>query len=161
MSSRHILSGAVLGSQCEPLDSTPRPTWSYSYLYSPHEDHKDTLHHAPLVNSLNVTALNLHVLVTLGLEGSLESREARGALPHRGSGALGGVQPRLRPRPIDKKRLVSGINGRKWAKIGDFCSCPDRLLGWVLCTLLPKQVIHILLYHVLWSTPCHCDGQIK
>ena len=88
MSSRHILSGAVLGSQCEPLDSTPRPTWSYSYLYSPHEDHKDTLHHAPLVNSLNVTALNLHVLVTLGLEGSLESREAWGALPYRGSGAL-------------------------------------------------------------------------
>ena len=73
MSSIHILSGAVLGSQCHSvspeLDSTPRPTWSYSYLYSPHEDHKDTLHHAPLVNSLNVTALNLHVLVTLGLEG--------------------------------------------------------------------------------------------
>ena len=28
---------------------------------------------------------------------------------------MGGVQPRLRPRPIDKNRLVSGINGRKWA----------------------------------------------
>ena len=25
----------------------------------------------------------------------------------------GGVQPRLRPRPIDKNMLVSGINGRK------------------------------------------------